>query len=134
MTKIYSQYFLFAALATSVNLGLQRIVLLAGQTDIFFVAAMVLGTIAGLIFKYILDRKYIFALTEGGAQKNIQSFMLYSLTGLITTIIFWSTEALFWYSYQSHAAREVGAVIGLSFGYLVKFSLDRRFVFEDIRL
>lgn len=29
--------------------------------------------------------------------------------------------------------RELGAIMGLSIGYIVKFNLDRRFVFADTR-
>jgi putative flippase GtrA len=51
--------------------------------------------------------------------------------GIVTTAIFWSTETAFWLIWETHTMRELGAVLGLSLGYVVKYALDRRFVFKD---
>ncbi|MEL6702576.1 MAG: GtrA family protein, partial [Pseudomonadota bacterium] len=48
-----------------------------------------------------------------------------------TTMIFWGTETAFWLIWDTDIMRELGAVIGLSIGYVVKYNLDRRFVFTD---
>ena len=63
-----------------------------------------------------------------------KKFSLYTAMGLITTAIFWGTETVFWLIWQTDAMRELGAVLGLSVGYVVKYNLDRRFVFTDNRL
>ena len=54
--------------------------------------------------------------------------------GLITTVIFWGAETAFWLIWRTDAMRELGAVIGLGIGYVVKYHLDRRYVFTDSRL
>ncbi len=51
--------------------------------------------------------------------------------GLVTTTIFWGAESLFWFVWHTQAMRELGAVLGLAVGYVVKYRLDRRFVFTD---
>jgi putative flippase GtrA len=54
--------------------------------------------------------------------------------GLVTTAIFWGTETAFWMIWHTGMMRELGAVLGLLVGYVVKYNLDRRFVFTDRRL
>ncbi len=51
--------------------------------------------------------------------------------GLVTTAIFWGTETAFWLIWGTDLMREVGAVLGLSVGYVTKYLLDRRYVFAD---
>ena len=116
----------FAALATLLNLGVQRGVL---ALDGGFVAAVAAGTLAGLVLKYLLDKRWIFADRETGAAAHGRKFTLYTLMGVVTTAIFWGTETAFWLVTGSHAMRELGAVLGLGVGYVVKYLLDRRFVF-----
>jgi putative flippase GtrA len=49
---------------------------------------------------------------------------------VITTLIFWGTETLFWLTWGTDLMRETGAVIGLAVGYVIKYNLDKRFVFR----
>ncbi len=58
------------------------------------------------------------------------------MDGLINkdTAIFWATETGFWLAFGTHAAREIGAVLGLAVGYVVKYQLDRRYVFTGGRV
>ena len=58
-----------------------------------------------------------------------RQFGLYTAMGIVTTLIFWGTETAFWLAWNTEAAREAGAVLGLTVGYVVKYNLDRRFVF-----
>jgi putative flippase GtrA len=128
------RYASFALLATLANLATQRLVLLAGQTPSHFGVAIAAGTIVGLLIKYIFDKRWIFYDTETGARAHGQKFTLYAGAGLVTTAIFWGAELAFWLIWQTDAMRELGAVLGLSVGYVVKYNLDRRFVFTDARL
>jgi putative flippase GtrA len=41
-------------------------------------------------------------------------------------------ETAFWVVWQTKELRELGAILGLAIGYVVKYRLDRRFVFRDI--
>jgi putative flippase GtrA len=60
---------------------------------------------------------------------DAKKFILYSLMGAFTTIIFWGTEIAFDTLYQDPNAKYVGAVIGLSIGYVIKYFLDKKYVF-----
>ena len=123
------RYSAFAVIATLANLGAQRAVLMAGDGPLLFALAVIAGTALGLVVKYGLDKRWIFADTETGMKAHSRKFSLYTAMGLVTTAIFWGAETLAWALTQSHEAREIGAVIGLAIGYVVKYQLDRRFVF-----
>ena len=120
----------FAVLATLANLGAQRAVLAFGEGAAMFTLAVLAGTAVGLVVKYALDKRWIFFDATSGARARGRQFGLYTAMGLITTAIFWATETTFWLIWQTHAAREAGAVIGLAVGYVVKYRLDRRYVFN----
>lgn len=128
------RYAAFAVIATIANLATQRVVLHFGDSGLFFAAAVGAGTIVGLIIKYVLDKRWIFHDVETGVKNHSKKFTLYTTMGIVTTAIFWGTETAFWLIWQTDLMRELGAVIGLSIGYVVKYNLDRRFVFKDSRL
>ena len=50
--------------------------------------------------------------------------------GISTTIVFWTTESMFWLIWKTEMMREFGAIIGLSIGYILKYRLDRKYVFN----
>ena len=125
------RYALFAILATLANLATQRVVLRFGDSGILFVLAVGAGTTVGLVIKYILDKRWIFRDMSVGVKAHSKRFSLYSAMGLVTTAIFWGLETVFWFVWQTHAMREIGAVLGLGIGYVVKYNLDRRYVFID---
>ncbi len=128
------RYGLFAVIATAANLMTQRLVLLAGEGLWVFVMAMGAGTLVGLVIKYVLDKRWIFYDVSTGAAAHGKKFTLYTIMGLLTTAIFWGMETGFWLVWQTDLMREAGAVIGLTIGYVVKYNLDRRFVFTDATL
>ena len=128
------RYALFAVMATVANLGTQRLVFLAGETGLHFVLAVLAGTGVGLALKYVLDKRWIFYDRTAGLVAQRDQFALYTIMGLVTTAIFWGTETVFWLVWQTATMRETGALIGLAVGYVVKYQLDRRFVFTDARL
>jgi putative flippase GtrA len=53
------------------------------------------------------------------------------MTGGGTTIIFWTTEVLFDALWQVEIAKYIGAVVGLSIGYSIKYFLDKKYVFKQ---
>ncbi len=126
---LVARYAAFAAIATVANLGAQRAALAAVPEPFAFPAALVLGTGIGLVVKYLLDRRWIFAVAPAPARAEARRFTLYGLTGVATTLLFWAVETGFWLAWRTDAARELGAVIGLAIGYTIKYRLDRRFVF-----
>ena len=125
------RYSLFAIIATISNLATQRLFLLIDKSLIFFGLAVFAGTIVGLIVKYFLDKRWIFYDRSETLIDQGSKFMLYTYSGVFTTAIFWGTETIFWFIWQTHFMRELGAIIGLSIGYIVKYNLDRKFVFTD---
>jgi putative flippase GtrA len=122
----------FAVLAVLVNLATQRVVLnMAWQSEGLALAlAIAAGTITGLVVKYVLDKWYIFYDDTAGVSAQSKQFALYSAMGLVTTLIFWGTETLFWAIWRTDMMRELGAVLGLTVGYVTKYQLDKRFVFQ----
>ena len=82
------KYSLFAVLSTLVNLLFQyfSFTLYAGWGSLY--VAMFVGTLAGLVAKYILDKKWIFYHTPKDKKDDARKFALYSLMGVFTTVIF----------------------------------------------
>ncbi len=130
--QIAGLYALFAALATVANLGAQRAVLWAfgGMSGTAFLAALAVGTVAGFAVKYLLDRRWIFGASPLPPRDEARRVWRYGLTAVFTTLLFWATEAAFWIGFGTHAARELGAVLGLAAGYTIKYFLDRAYVFR----
>lgn len=124
------KYILFCVIATIVNLGVQRIFLGLIFPDNYFIA-LLFGTLFGLVTKYFLDKKYIFNYHNLSLKYNSIKFTLYSFNGIFTTLIFWGTESLFYFVYNTSFAREIGALIGLSIGYFLKYRLDKKYVFQN---
>ncbi|SDF18740.1 GtrA family protein [Limimaricola pyoseonensis] len=128
-TTLVLRYAGFAVLATLANLAVQRAVLALDAGPRGFMAAVFCGTLAGLVLKYLLDKRWIFDDRSRGAAAHGRRFSLYTAMGIVTTAIFWASETAFWLVWQTDAMRELGAVLGLTVGYVVKYRLDRRFVF-----
>ena len=125
------RYIAFAVVATAVNLATQRVVMgFADPGDAYYPALMA-GTLLGLLVKYLLDKRWIFADPSQGLSAHGRKFSLYTLMGVATTVVFWGTETAFWLGWHTQTAREVGAILGLTVGYFVKYRLDRRFVFTQ---
>ena len=91
---------------------------------------MFVGTSLGLISKYIMDKMYIFKYSISNLYDYSKNFSAYVLTGIFTTLIFWSFEYLFYILFNNEIAIYLGAIIGLSIGYTVKYKLDKNFVFK----
>ena len=127
--RLALRYAAFALIATIANLAAQRIVLAIVDAPGELAAAIVAGTGVGLVVKYVLDKKWIFYDASSGVAAHGKRFTLYTAMGVVTTLIFWGFETAFWYLWRTDAMRELGAVIGLGIGYVIKYELDRRFVF-----
>jgi len=123
------KYTLFASLSTLVNLLFQWLSfrLYDGMGSLYL--AMAVGTLAGLVVKYVLDKKWIFYHTPKDRKDDARKFFLYSFMGVFTTLIFWGTEMAFYYLIPHPNAKYIGAVLGLSIGYVTKYFLDKKYVF-----
>jgi len=125
------KYTLFAIMATIANILCQDAVnrVYHGPYDLY--PSMFLGTLVGLVVKYLLDKKYIFFFKSKNLFQDGQKFIFYASMGVITTFIFWGVEMAFDYTFKTIPMRYIGAVIGLSIGYWMKYQLDKRFVFRQ---
>lgn len=103
--------------------------IMSGQNIIFY-GSMAAGTLVGLLTKYILDKKYIFFHGTESIKEDVGKFGLYSAMGIVTTAIFWGFETTFYYISDTYYAKYLGAAIGLVIGYMVKYYLDKKFVFK----
>ncbi len=125
------RYVAFAVIATLANLGTQRLVFWAfGDSAVWFLVAMAAGTGVGLVLKFVADAIWIFDAAPVSVRQGGGQFLLYTLTGVVTTLLFWVTETVAWVWFETDTAREIGAVLGLAMGYTLKFQLDKRFVFR----
>ncbi|MFT5707903.1 MAG: putative flippase GtrA [Oceanospirillaceae bacterium] len=131
--KLAIIYTVLAVFSTLINIGAQAISLLIYSGEFNLWLAIIFGTGAGLVSKYYLDKKYIFDVAPSSGAKDASLFLLYSATGVITTFVFWGFEWGFDYLFNSIPMRYLGAVIGLSIGYIIKYQLDKKFVFAGVQ-
>ena len=95
------------------------------------VVAMIFGTGAGLVVKYILVKKYAFVFKTRDRKHEAQVFFIYGLWGVEATLLFWGTELGFHYFVSIPYSRQVGTVLGLVISGYAKFIMDRDFVFVN---
>ncbi len=129
LEQLVLRYTAFAILATGANLMMQRLSLSIYSGSGSVALAIFLGTGIGLALKYLLDKRWIFSDHRNDLATHGRLFALYTAMGILTTIIFWSTEYAFWLIWQTQTMREIGAVLGLAVGYVTKYQFDKRFVF-----
>lgn len=129
--RIALAYTLFAVLATAANLGSQMLTWRVYAGPYALMVAIAIGTGVGLILKYVLDKHYIFRYFTRNAAHEGRTFVLYTLTGVATTLVFWGFELGFEWIFGTARARYTGAVLGLAIGYVIKYQLDRRHVFRE---
>ncbi len=131
MMYLAVKYALFAGIATLANIGSQYAFLLVCDHPLCIYPAMACGTLAGLVIKYLLDKRYIFYHRTESAREDLAKFIIYSFMGIVTTLIFWGTELLFHHLFDFPQAKYLGAAVGLTVGYIMKYHLDKRFVFRE---
>lgn len=129
-TKLANNYAIFALIATAANIGAQDLVIRAYSGAFDILASVVVGTGAGLVVKYVRDKRYIFRFHARSFAHDTQIFALYTVMGLATTPIFWGFEFGFYHIFEATQMRYLGGVIGLAIGYLTKYHLDKRYVFR----
>jgi GtrA-like protein len=128
--KLAIRYSILAAVATVANIAAQEGTLQVYQGFFEIGLSIFVGTAVGLVVKYILDKRYIFRFKAQNRRHDSRIFILYTVMGLLTTVIFWGFEWAFQLLYETKEMRYLGGVIGLTLGYLTKYQLDKRFVFR----
>ena len=127
--KLAMLYTAFAIVATLCNILAQDICNYLYFGDFSILISILMGTGVGLMVKYILDKKYIFKYKTDNAAHNRQIFFLYTIMGILTTMIFWGFEFGFHYIFETKEMRYLGGILGLMIGYICKYYLDKKFVF-----
>ena len=125
-------YMTFAIVATLCNILAQDICNYLYSGDFSILISIIIGTGFGLVVKYILDKKYIFQYKTKTAGHNRQIFFLYTIMGILTTMIFWGFEFGFHYIFETKEMRYLGGILGLMIGYICKYYLDKRYVFRTV--
>jgi putative flippase GtrA len=128
-TRIAVLYSLFAALALILNLVSQAIFVRFYFGDYSILISIIIGTAVGLPVKYVLDKKYIFKFATENVFHDTKLFILYGLMAIVTTAVFWGSEVLFQFVFMTESMRLVGGGMGLVIGYIIKYQLDKKFVF-----
>lgn len=128
--KLAIRYAILAAVATLANIASQEGALHLYRGVYEIGGSIIVGTAVGLVVKYVLDKRYIFRFKAQNRRHDSRVFILYTVMGLLTTVIFWGFEWGFQFLYETKEMRYLGGVIGLALGYLTKYQLDKRFVFR----
>ena len=128
--KLVISYSVFAVVAILVNLLSQELSLQVYQGGYALTVSILAGTVTGLIIKFLLDKAYIFNYKTTSVSHGFNRFVAYSVTGVVTTLIFWGFELGFEFVFASKLMRYCGAVTGLIIGYVIKYQLDSRYVFS----
>ena len=129
MEKVFL-YIYFSLIAMTLNIFSQYLVFSLHDKEYTIYVAILVGTTLGLISKYSLDRVYIFKYNINNIYGYSKNFALYTFTGIFTTLIFWIFEYSFYILFENNVAKYIGAIIGLTIGYTVKYVLDKKFVFK----
>ena len=136
LARLATLYALFGVVSTVANLGAQALCRLAwapapGALDLAYWVALAFGTGVGLVVKFVLDKFWIFDdRAAQGAKQHGAQFVLYTAMGLATTVIFWGMQSAFFVIWKTELMKTLGGALGLAIGYVVKYQLDKRFVFD----
>lgn len=123
-------YVLFAGAAVGLNVLVQRLVFAVYHGPQTIVVAMVVGAGVALTAKYFLDRKWVLGVRHAADEEEI---IKYAMAGATITLVFFAFQYTIWIFYQTDLARDIGIVLGMAVGYLIKFLIDRKFVFVESR-
>ena len=113
------------------NLAAQAFVMYFNNNSRTMLLSMLVGTGIGLVTKYILDKRYIFIFKAENLAHDGRLFFLYSVMGILTTAVFWIIEYGFEWIFSTELMRYIGGAIGLMLGYLIKYRLDKQYVFVN---
>jgi putative flippase GtrA len=129
VSRLVVWYAIFAAISMAANLGSQKLAFHLYQAAYAVPLSVCVGTAAGLIVKYLLDKAWIFRYEHRSVAHGVRTFALYVVMGLGTTLVFWVVEFAANAIFHTENARLAGAALGLTIGYITKYHLDKRFVF-----
>lgn len=123
-------YAVFALIAIAVNIGCQAMVIWVYKGPFAIQLSVLVGTAAGLPVKYVLEKRHIFGFESKNLAHDGRVFMLYTFMGVFTTALFWGIEYGFHAAFGTDTMRYVGGAVGLTIGNIIKYHLDKRYVFR----
>ncbi len=124
-------YVVIACMAALLNIGAQMASVAVYKGRFYVELSMIVGLATVLPVKYLLEKLFVFSFASRGLFHDARLFTLYTVLGGITTLVFVAVEYLFHLLFAGEAMRYVGAALGLALGHLLKYQLDRRFVFAS---
>ncbi|MBL6726869.1 MAG: GtrA family protein [Methylophilaceae bacterium] len=120
-----------AVLYTVINIGSQMLSVWAYKGPFSVEISILVSTAMGLPLLYLLEKRFIFAFTSKNLAHDGKLFVFYSAMGVITTLIFWGTEYVFYFIYETDLMRYIGGIVGLAIGFYVKYQLYIKYVFVN---
>lgn len=124
----YTGLGIFAAV---INIAVQSAMIFLYKGRYAIELSIVIGTGMGALLRYVLTKRHVFDFQANNIRHDSRLFVLYSTLGVFTTALFWAIEYGFYWIFKTDEMRYMGAVIGLSVGYVIKYQLDKNFVFVD---
>ena len=94
--------------------------------------AIITGTITGFISKYYFDKNFILKDKTSLILDKSKQILKYLILLYLHSHFLDNRISILDYLY-THSAREIGAVIGLSIGYYLKYKLDKKYVFNQTK-
>ena len=122
-------YAVFALIAIAVNIGCQALVIWIYKGVFAVQLSVLVGTAAGLPVKYVLEKRHIFSFESKNLAHDGRVFVLYTFMGIFTTALFWGIEYGFHAAFGTDTMRYVGGAVGLTIGNIIKYHLDKCYVF-----
>jgi putative flippase GtrA len=129
---IFTRYVLFAVISGLANLACQQIVVWI-LPNLQIMVSVVTGTAVGFVVKYLLEKRWVFLDSYDGHAAEFRKIVIYGFFGVATTLLFWAVELGFWHIWGTAEAKYIGAAVGLSLGNMIKYLLDRHYVFGKNR-
>jgi putative flippase GtrA len=124
------KYSVLVILQIFINLLTQFIIRQAYTGPFNFYLALAGGTIAGLIIKYPLDKKFIFNYAPNSISEDAKKFITYTYISVFTTLIFWAVEMAFHLLFDNQIYDYIGGFLGLIIGNFVKYQCDKAITFK----
>jgi putative flippase GtrA len=125
---IFVRYVFFAALSGLANLASQEIAIRALPLAPLMFSVLV-GTGVGFLTKYVMEKRWVFLDPYESHTAELRKIIIYGLSGVGTTLLFWAIELGAWHLWGTLEAKYAGAALGLALGNWVKYILDKHWVF-----
>lgn len=129
LSRIALSYCAIALVSSALNIAVQAAWVALDRGAHAIPLSMLAGTAACVPLKYVLEKRHVFGFRAQNLRHDGELLVLYAFFGVFTTLLFWGVEWLFQLAFHTAGMRYVGAAVGLALGFVLRYQLDRRFVF-----